>query len=375
MSCKYYSNPGSSHHVSPGSPRRPACRRPGRDRADPPGLLHFSHPAGRGDGAAGGGLLPVRQLHQAQHRQRPIGARQRPGQGARAAGRHRAAQVRPGRPGGTTRRAPDGAFQRTLRQRCRPGAGRYQQAPGTTPRLPARRTGKASPPARRRARQPDQQGRQPAARTDHPRRPDRQPATPAGAGQRRRRALPGADGQGLHLHGPVAATPGRAARPAPDPARPGARTHVAAAAVDRAPQRTRRAFRAPGQPARGNPPPAQRGGAGPGRKRSQAHLAGHRAGERHRHRRARRSRADRRQLASAAEHRSRRHPVAGRTLRAEQVHRFHPAGRRGADPLPGLSVPEVRPVPRQGAVDLPRQRLLCRAFQHGRRRTGSARPW
>lgn len=59
-----------------------------------------------------------------------------------AAGRHRAAQVRPGRPGGTTRRAPDGAFQRTLRQRCRPGAGRYQQAPGTTPRLPARRTGK-----------------------------------------------------------------------------------------------------------------------------------------------------------------------------------------------------------------------------------------
>lgn len=53
----------------------------------------------------------------------------------RAAGRHRAAQVRPGRPGGTTRRAPDGAFQRTLRQRCRPGAGRYQQAPGTTPRL------------------------------------------------------------------------------------------------------------------------------------------------------------------------------------------------------------------------------------------------
>ena len=267
--------------------------------------------------------------------------------GARAAGRHRAAQVRPGRPGGTTRRAPDGAFQRTLRQRCRPGAGRYQQAPGTTPRLPARRTGKASPPARRRARQPDQQGRQPAARTHHPRRPDRQPATPAGAGQRRRRALPGADGQGLHLHGPVAATPGRAARPAPDPARPGARTHVVAAAVDRAPQRTRRAFRAPGQPARGNPPPAQRGGAGPGRKRSQAHLAGHRAGERHRHRRARRSRADRRQLASAAEHRSRRHPVAGRTLRAEQVHRFHPAGRRGADPLPGLSVPEVRPVPRQ----------------------------
>ncbi len=250
VSCKYYSNPGSSHHVSPGSPRRPACRRPGRDRADPPGLLHFSHPAGRGDGAAGGGLLPVRQLHQAQHRQRPIGARQRPGQGARAAGRHRAAQVRPGRPGGTTWRAPDGAFQRTLRQRCRPGAGRYQQAPGTTPRLPARRTGKASPPARRRARQPDQQGRQPAARTDHPRRPDRQPATPAGAGQRRRRALPGTDGQGLHLHGPVAAAPGRAARPAPDPARPGARTHVAAAAVDRAPQRTRRAFRAPGQPAR-----------------------------------------------------------------------------------------------------------------------------
>ncbi|MDF5947786.1 HlyD family efflux transporter periplasmic adaptor subunit [Pseudomonas aeruginosa] len=115
--------------------------------------------------------------------------------------------------------------------------------------------------------------------------------------------------KGLHLHGPVAAAPGRAARPAPDPARPGARTHVAAAAVDRAPQRTRRAFRAPGQPARGNPPPAQRGGAGPGRKRSQAHLAGHRAGERHRHRRARRSRADRRQLASAAEHRSRRHPL------------------------------------------------------------------
>lgn len=53
----------------------------------------------------------------------------------RAAGRHRAAQVRPGRPGGTPRRAPDGAFQRTLRQRCRPGAGRHQQAPGTTPRL------------------------------------------------------------------------------------------------------------------------------------------------------------------------------------------------------------------------------------------------
>lgn len=53
----------------------------------------------------------------------------------RAAGRHRAAQVRPGRPGGTTRRAPDGAFQRTLRQRCRAGAGRHQQAPGTTPRL------------------------------------------------------------------------------------------------------------------------------------------------------------------------------------------------------------------------------------------------
>lgn len=53
----------------------------------------------------------------------------------RAAGRHRAAQVRPGRPGGTTWRAPDGAFQRTLRQRCRAGAGRHQQAPGTTPRL------------------------------------------------------------------------------------------------------------------------------------------------------------------------------------------------------------------------------------------------